>query len=133
MAASQRERNDLVIRVLDEILRRRLQVEVNGLADIVQGFVPRATLRPATLQRGAARGKVAVFTTFDHDLECYGLILLDGGSWSISRRMRAVYSRLLEKMRLDRWRIFDRRYVLGKLTKLWLVLRGWFGLNCNFT
>ena len=39
--------------------------------------------------------------------------------------MRAVYSRLLEKMRLDRWRIFDRRYSLGKLTKLWLVLRGW--------
>ncbi len=30
-------------------------------------------------------------------------------------------------MRLDRWRIFDRRYSLGKLTKLWLVLRGWVG------
>jgi phytoene synthase len=43
--------------------------------------------------------------------------------------MRAVYSRLLEKMRLDRWRVFDRRYSLGKLTKLWLVLRGWLGLN----
>ena len=41
--------------------------------------------------------------------------------------MRAVYSRLLEKMRLDRWRIFDRRYSLGKFTKLWLVLRGWLG------
>jgi 15-cis-phytoene synthase len=41
--------------------------------------------------------------------------------------MRAVYSRLLEKMRLDRWRVFDRRYSLGKLTKLWLVLRGWLG------
>ena len=43
--------------------------------------------------------------------------------------MRAVYSRLLEKMHLDRWRVFDRRYSLGKLTKLWLVLRGWLGLN----
>ncbi len=41
--------------------------------------------------------------------------------------MRAVYSRLLEKMRLDRWRVFDRRYSLGKLTKLWLVFRGWLG------
>ena len=30
-------------------------------------------------------------------------------------------------MRLDRWRVFDRRYSLGKLTKLWLVLRGWLG------
>jgi phytoene synthase len=43
--------------------------------------------------------------------------------------MRAVYSRLLGKMRLDRWQVFDRRYSLGKLTKLWLVLRGWLGLN----
>lgn len=41
--------------------------------------------------------------------------------------MRAVYSRLLEKMRLDRWHVFDRRYSLGKLTKLWFVLRGWLG------
>ena len=41
--------------------------------------------------------------------------------------MCAVYSRLLEKMRLDRWHVFDRRYSLGKLTKLWLVLRGWLG------
>jgi len=41
--------------------------------------------------------------------------------------MRAVYSRLLEKMRLDRWRVFDRRYSLGKLTKLWLVVRGRLG------
>jgi phytoene synthase len=41
--------------------------------------------------------------------------------------MRAVYSRLLEKMRLDRWQVFDRRYSLGKITKLWLVLRGWLG------
>jgi hypothetical protein len=32
-------------------------------------------------------------------------------------------------MRLDRWQVFDRRYSLGKLTKLWLVLRGWLGLN----
>ena len=41
--------------------------------------------------------------------------------------MRAVYSRLLGKMRLDRWRVFDRRYSLGKFTKLWLVVRGWLG------
>ena len=38
-----------------------------------------------------------------------------------------MYSRLLEKMRLDRWRVFDRRYSLGKFTKLWLVLRGGLG------
>ena len=41
--------------------------------------------------------------------------------------MRAVYSRLLDMMRRDRWRVFERRYSLGKLTKLWLVLRGWLG------
>ncbi len=41
--------------------------------------------------------------------------------------MRAVYSRLLEKMARDRWQVFDRRYSLGKLTKLWLVLRGVLG------
>jgi hypothetical protein len=27
-------------------------------------------------------------------------------------------------MRLDRWRVFDRRYSLGKLTKVWFVVRG---------
>ena len=43
--------------------------------------------------------------------------------------MRAVYSRLLDKMHRDRWRVFDRRYSLGKLTKLWLVLHGWLGFN----
>ncbi len=41
--------------------------------------------------------------------------------------MRAVYSRLLEKMSRDRWQVFDRRYSLGKLTKLWLILRGILG------
>lgn len=41
--------------------------------------------------------------------------------------LRAVYSRLLEKMRLDRWRVFDRRDSLGKLIKLWLGLCGWLG------
>lgn len=40
--------------------------------------------------------------------------------------MRAVYSRLLEKMAKDRWRVFDRRYSLHRLTKLWLVIRGVF-------
>jgi phytoene synthase len=40
--------------------------------------------------------------------------------------MRSVYSRLLEKMARDRWQVFDRRYSLHKLTKLWLVLRGIF-------
>jgi phytoene synthase len=38
--------------------------------------------------------------------------------------MRAVYHRLLQKMRADRWQVFDRRYSLSKATKLWLVLRG---------
>ena len=42
--------------------------------------------------------------------------------------MRAVYGRLLSKMRTDRWRVFDHRYSLGKLTKLWLVLRGLLGV-----
>lgn len=47
---------------------------------------------------------------------------------AISGSPRTVCSRLLEKMRLDRWRVFERRYSLGKLTKLWLVLRGWLCL-----
>ncbi len=38
--------------------------------------------------------------------------------------MRAVYSRLLEKMRADRFQVLDRRYSLSKAAKLWLVLRG---------
>ena len=37
--------------------------------------------------------------------------------------MRDVYSRLLEKMARDRWQVFDRRYSLSKLSKLWLVVR----------
>ena len=37
--------------------------------------------------------------------------------------MRDVYSRLLEKMARDRWQVFDRRYSLSKLSKLWLVAR----------
>ena len=52
---------------------------------------------------------------------------MDSESVRAAEIMRAVFSRLLEKMRLDRWRVFDRRYSLGKFTKLWLVLRGWFG------
>ncbi len=40
--------------------------------------------------------------------------------------MRTVYSRLLEKMAKDRWRVFDRRYSLNKAVKLWLVVRGIF-------
>ncbi len=40
--------------------------------------------------------------------------------------MRSVYSRLLEKMAQDRWRVFDRRYSLHRLTKLWLVLKRMF-------
>ena len=60
-----------MIRVLDDILRRRLQVEVNGLTDVLERFLARATLRPAALQRRTACGKVAVFATFNHDLECH--------------------------------------------------------------
>jgi phytoene synthase len=41
-----------------------------------------------------------------------------------SEIMREVYHRLLHKMRRDRWRVFDRRYRLHKLTKLWIVFRG---------
>jgi 15-cis-phytoene synthase len=37
--------------------------------------------------------------------------------------MRAVYSRLLEKMAKDRWQVFDRRYSLNKLTKIYLIVR----------
>ncbi len=57
------------------------------------------------------------------------ILAVDRRALAAAGIMRAVYSRLLEKMRLDRWRVFDRRYSLGKLTKLWLVLRGWMGLN----
>lgn len=38
--------------------------------------------------------------------------------------MKAVYFRLLQKMRADGWRVFGQRYRLSKATKLWLVLRG---------
>ena len=37
--------------------------------------------------------------------------------------MRAVYHRLLQNMRKDRWHVFDRRYRLNKATKVWLVLK----------
>lgn len=37
--------------------------------------------------------------------------------------MRDVYARLLEKMARDRWRVFDRRYALSKVAKLWLIAR----------
>lgn len=38
--------------------------------------------------------------------------------------MKAVYFRLLQKMRADRWRVFGQRYRLSKAAKLWIVLRG---------
>jgi phytoene synthase len=38
--------------------------------------------------------------------------------------MRAVYSRLLDKMHTDRWKVFGQRYRLSKATKLWLVVKG---------
>jgi hypothetical protein len=39
-----------------------------------------------------------------------------------------LYSRLLEKMRLDHQRVFVPRYSFGNFTKFWLVLRGWLGV-----
>ena len=57
-------------------------------------------------------------------LEAHGGRVIRITHHAISGSLRTVYSRLLEKMRLDRWRVFDRRYLLGKFTKLWLVLRG---------
>ncbi len=41
--------------------------------------------------------------------------------------MRAVYYRLLQKMRADRFQVLDRRYSLSKPRKLWLVFRGLLG------
>lgn len=37
--------------------------------------------------------------------------------------MRAVYTRLLDRMRQDRFRIFEKRYALGKMEKLAMVAR----------
>ncbi len=41
--------------------------------------------------------------------------------------MRAVYFRLLQTMRADRFQVLDRRYSLSKPRKLWLVFRGLIG------
>ena len=38
--------------------------------------------------------------------------------------MRRVYYRILEKMRRDRFHVFDQKYRLGRLEKLGCVLRG---------
>ncbi|MBS0661424.1 MAG: presqualene diphosphate synthase HpnD [Verrucomicrobia bacterium] len=39
--------------------------------------------------------------------------------------MRTVYHRILERIEDDGYRILSQDYRLGKLTKLWLVLRAW--------
>ncbi len=41
--------------------------------------------------------------------------------------IREISPDCMKTMRLDRCQVFDRRYSLGKFTKLWLVLRGWLG------
>jgi phytoene synthase len=41
--------------------------------------------------------------------------------------MRRVYYRILEKMRDDRYRVFDRKYRLGRFEKLGCVIRGVLG------
>ncbi|MEO8351070.1 MAG: squalene/phytoene synthase family protein [Chthoniobacteraceae bacterium] len=41
--------------------------------------------------------------------------------------MRLIYSRLLDKMERDSFRVFDRRYRLNRWEKAWCVARGRFG------
>jgi len=41
--------------------------------------------------------------------------------------MRRVYTRLLDKMERDGFRVLDRRYRLTRWEKAWCVLRGWIG------
>jgi phytoene/squalene synthetase len=35
--------------------------------------------------------------------------------------MRKVYHRLLGKMKRDRFRVFEKRYSLSKLEKIWMI------------
>jgi phytoene synthase len=52
------------------------------------------------------------------------------GSLVAAEIMRAVYSRLLARMRRDGFRVFDRRYSLSRLEKLALIARTM--LRCKF-
>jgi 15-cis-phytoene synthase len=77
------------------------------------------------------RRSEAFLALMDHEAEraesLYRAAVLpeaDRKALGASEIMRAVYYRLLHKMRRDRWKVFDRRYRLSKPMKLWLVLTG---------
>ncbi len=44
------------------------------------------------------------------------------------RVMHRIYARLLEKMRKDGFRVFDRRYRLSKWEKVWLLVKEKLGI-----
>jgi 15-cis-phytoene synthase len=48
----------------------------------------------------------------------------DSRSLVAAEIMRRVYHGILDKMRRDQFRVFERKYRLGKLEKLWCVIRG---------
>jgi len=45
----------------------------------------------------------------------------DRGSMAAAEIMRKVYHRLLVKMRRDRYRVFEKRYSLSKVEKIWII------------
>ena len=51
----------------------------------------------------------------------------DRQSLTAATIMKAIYSRLLSKMRAGGFRVFGRRYSLSRVQKLWMVFRGWLG------
>lgn len=49
----------------------------------------------------------------------------DRGSMAAAEIMRKVYHRLLMKMRRDRYRVFEKRYSLSRLEKIWIIAGVW--------
>ena len=49
----------------------------------------------------------------------------DRGSMTAAEIMRKVYHRLLVKMRRDRHRVFEKRYSLSRLEKIWIIAGEW--------
>jgi 15-cis-phytoene synthase len=62
-----------------------------------------------------------------YDAALAALPAVDRRSLVAAEIMRRVYSRLLDKMEKDGFRVLDRRYRLTRWEKAWCVLRGWLG------
>ena len=53
-----------------------IQIQLNGFADVLQGFFARPALGPATFQRRAMSHEVTVFAMFKHDFQLHGIKVL---------------------------------------------------------